>query len=417
MAKMILRIGKISFGALGVIVIVGLVIYSARFLTFAEDPVIEQEVAELTASARAYQANEQYAEAEQIYMDIIRQYPGTDYALNAQKDLAFVYIQAGNDSAAGQAIDTLKNDYTGHPELFTNIYEFAKYYRRRGKLDKARELYQYVFENCPDSDLAAKSLRWVASCEIESGNYSAAEQAIDTLKNDYAGHPELGWLYKLGDEYRRQKKYEEAKQLYQYILDNYPDSEYLIWAKAGIIQSDIALGNDPNITEELDGLIADFVDNPGLPEALCIIGEDYGVKASELKKKGLETEADEYFRKAVSVWERVIHEFPNSDLVPRAYYCSAGCYGHELAEYEKAIEYYQKILDNWPYFDYRRASYAQFGITRCYQNLEKSGRISPEEAATGIIQACNNLLANYPETNPAILQAARKLLDKYKVSK
>ena len=65
----------------------------------------------------------------------------------------------------------------------------------------------------------------VACCEIGLGNDSAAEQAINTLKTDYSGHPELCTnLDAINEEYWFTAKYDEAKALYQHVSGNSSDS-------------------------------------------------------------------------------------------------------------------------------------------------------------------------------------------------
>ena len=116
----------------------------------------------------------------------------------------------------------------------------------------------------------------------------------------------------------------------------------------------------------VDALVADFND---LPKVLCIIGEEYGIKASELKSQGLETEAKEYFQKAVSVWERVIQEFPDCDIIPRAYLSVANYYEKliELGAVTKPeatpkIEYAcQVITENFPGSKYVKPAALKLG--------------------------------------------------------
>jgi tetratricopeptide (TPR) repeat protein len=369
--------------------------------------------------AYQYHKFNKYTKAKQLYQKVIDTWPQSEYAMWSHMGAAASNVALGDDTAVQSNIDRLLADFAGDERLPEAFRDIAYQYHMLEKYDKAVELYQYITDTWPGSFYAMWSQMGAAMSNVALGDEEALQSNIDKLLGFAGGEHDSHIAQAVRDvAYQCHKfgKYEKAKQLYQYILDNYPNSEHVRWAKTDLIKANIALDDEPNINEAINELIAEYSDNPDLPEVLCIIGEEYCVKASELKNQGLETKAREYFRKAISVWERVMNEFPDSDAVPRAYYCSGGCYELELSEYEKAIEYYQKVLDNWPYFDYQRASYAQFGITRCYENLEKSVRISPEEATVGIIQACNNLLANYPETNPVILQASRKLLNKYQVS-
>jgi tetratricopeptide (TPR) repeat protein len=311
--------------------------------------------------------------------------PQSEGHIWAQTNLVQSYVALKNDQAAEAAYEQLLSRFSNNEHITAAMCDVALSYWDAGQPEKTKQVY---------------------------------EEAMNT-RPDYVWERESDEIYHkviFADSCVKLDEPQKALEIYQALTDTWAEAQDNLRAGEALILSKLALGNELNITQKLDGLIAEFADESDLPEVLFEIGENYGIKAYDLKNQGLETEAKEFFQEAVYVWERVILEFPDSDIVPQAYYCSAGSYDLELSEYEKAIEYYQKILDNWPYFDYQRASYAQFGITRCCQNLEKSGKMSAAEAAIRINQACNNLLSNYPGTNPGIIRAAQKLLDKYQVS-
>jgi len=204
-------------------------------------------------------------------------------------------------------------------------------------------------------------------------------------------------------EYRKAGRYDKADQLYQYVVDNQSGNEDMMWVKTGIARLNIALGNDAAVEKTIDILIADFNDHPELPTAIFMLGEEYYNKAFQYENQGQEAEAKEHFRKAISVLKRIIQELPASDTTPQGYCSVALCYYH-LAEYEKAIDYCKKTVDNWPHYNY--AWYAQFLIADCYEKLANSGRIPTADAAAQIRQACERL-ANH--SDPRAVEAARNL--------
>ena len=195
-------------------------------------------------------------------------------------------------------------------------------------------------------------------------------------------------------------------------FDNFvSNTEHSMWSQAALARSKIALGDDPNAQAAIDKLITDFAGHPDLPEAIFSVGEEYCNKAYEYKNQGLLAEAEEYFQKALTVLGKIITELPASTTTVDAYYLSAGCYFF-MDEYEKAIDYFKRTLDNWP--DYGRAWKALFLTIQCYEKLEKAGRIPTEEAAAQIRQACERLLADYPDCIAA--KSARNLLEHWGVS-
>jgi tetratricopeptide (TPR) repeat protein len=177
-------------------------------------------------------------------------------------------------------------------------------------------------------------------------------------------------------EYRKAGRYDKADQLYQYVVDNQSGNEDMMWVKTGIARLNIALGNDAAAEKTIDILIADFNDHPELPTAIFILGEEYYNEALFLREnEGLYEQAKKCYQKAVVVWERIVAELPQSESTDtaHAYYFSAVCYWH-LGEYQKPIEYCQKIVDTWP--DYRYIWHVKRMIDRCSEEIEKSRNIT-----------------------------------------
>ncbi|KPL21578.1 MAG: hypothetical protein AMJ75_09695, partial [Phycisphaerae bacterium SM1_79] len=110
----------------------------------------------------------------------------------------------------------------------------------------------------------------------------------------------------------------------------------------------------------------------------------------------------------IAVWQRIITDLPPSFFTPQAYHFSAVCY-RRMGKYEKAIELYQVVVDNWPNFQY--AWVAHFRIAECYEKLESLGRIPTEDAAVQIRHACQQILTNYPDCMG--VGAARNLLKRW----
>jgi outer membrane protein assembly factor BamD (BamD/ComL family) len=207
-------------------------------------------------------------------------------------------------------------------------------------------------------------------------------------------------VYWFGKEFEAAKKYERAKSIYQQVVWRYPESSHaakaLLAASKMDVLSLIESGADTAAQAALDTLIADFNDHPDLPDAVFVVGEQYYNEAFRYENQRLEAEAKENFRKAIAIWERIITELPpNALYTAQAHNFSAICY-RRMGEYEKAIEYFQKIVHDYPDYDY--ASYAQFVVGRIYVTLKKVGRMSNDEANPKIVQAYENILQKYPDS-------------------
>lgn len=146
---------------------------------------------------------------------------------------------------------------------------------------------------------------------------------------------------------------------------------------------------------------------PGLSEAILQVGHGYYTKARLEEKDGLDEKAKEYYQKAITVWERIITDLPASTgTSPEAYYCSAVVYSQELGDYLKGIDYYQKVVDNWP--DYTFAWRAQFFVGMYYEKLRNSGNVPESEVIPKIEQAYQSVIEKYPDSK-SVPYAALKL--------
>jgi len=414
--------------------------------------------------------NGQYGQAEQIYLQILKDYPGSDHALKAQKKLAMLYINTGEDSQAEIAYQQLIANFSQNPGVAKAVWQIAQTYKKAREYQKAIELYRYVVNNwpgdiialsaqsslaisfelssdkaaadaayerllqvLPDYEVTAEDVYWIAKTfnwanlaakasgvhqynvehfpgekhalwsqvevifhHIRSGDESASDTEVDRFLSIFAGHPALPRdVYNVAKEYDKAGRHRKALELYQYVIEHRPADED-IYARMSASMAYIGLGDDANALAVTDGLIFDFYDHSDLAGVVFHIGEQYYEKAFRAENEALETQAKENFEKALTVWEKIITDLPVSDPnTPKAYYFSAVCYRRQ-GEYEVAIEYYSIVLDNWPNYEY--AWVAQFRIARCYEKLASSGRIPKTEAAAQICQACEKLLANYPES-------------------
>jgi len=108
--------------------------------------------------------------------------------------------------------------------------------------------------------------------------------------------------------------------------------------------------------------------------------------------------------------EAVMTQFPVAgQITARACHIAAECY-RTRGEPKKALEYYEKIVSNWP--DYENAPEAQFMIARTFEQLKRAKAIPEADANATIRSAYERLTALYP--NSLAAKAARQCLTTYK---
>ena len=293
------------------------------------------------------------------------------------------------------------NDYSQHSELPKYISDLADVYWNMKKYDKSKELYQYVAQNSSDIGLAIKGQTWVAGSEIQLGNYTAAEQAIETLKTNYLQSPELPkYISDLADVYRNMKKYDKSKELFQYTIDNSSDASLVLYARVGQVCSEILLGNDTAAEQAISSLMNDYSGQPGLPEAVVGIGErGYYPRAWASSEEGDQQLAKIYFQKLISLYENhVLDKLSNEIIKPEVYMLLGVSYGR-LDDYQQSIFYYERCLSEFPNGLY--AGNYQFMVGRNYEKMLEAGQISKSEAIPLITNAYEKLLEDHPDCKVA----------------
>ena len=194
--------------------------------------------------------------------------------INCLKTLAILLIAGLFASGIACADEELTAE-----ELLTqckNKYAYAEDLWELGRYDEIKTLYQYISENCPDSDLVMKSQIWTAGCDIHLGNYSAADKMIETVKNKYSQQENLcAELDSLCDEYWIMQKYDKAKALYQYIAQNSSDSDLPRRARTWAAGCEIYLGNDSAVDQAITELMNDYSESPGFYHSVLSIVREY----------------------------------------------------------------------------------------------------------------------------------------------
>ncbi|MBA7681660.1 Cell division coordinator CpoB [subsurface metagenome] len=378
---------------------------------FADHPELPGEVYKIEAQ---YWRMKRYEDVKLLCEYIAENHSDSDLAIKARTSVAAADILLGNYAAAQAGIDAVIRDFAEDPELARMLWKLGIVSWIGEKYDWSRQFYQRVVDTWPESSYAKRSQIGIIRADIKLGGNPSVLAGVDELIADFADHPELpGEVYELAYDCHLLKRYEDARQLWQRVVDSCPDRNDMIVMRSriGVIMVDIDLGDDPSALAGVDALIANFYDHPRLPQAVFRIGEQYYRLASAYRNQGLEIQSTESFAKAITVWERILRDI-SVELDPRypphAYYSSAISFGY-LGQHETAINYYQALVDNWP--DYKFAGIALFRIGRAYESLRKSGAVSKSEADSETRSAYEQLLEKYPTCIAA--KSARRWLDRH----
>jgi tetratricopeptide (TPR) repeat protein len=411
MAKKVLAASGISL--LIVLAIVVVVLIATKAWT---------DVASDFEQAEQYKQDRQYEQAAELYEAVATDYPDSNYAQEAQRnvevlELLDVYLSAEEGPVNDKTLHKVLDDI-GDAGMLAVHYHIALRYEKSQRYEEAVSVYQELLRDHSDTDYGLQSQRNLVNLYISLADDPNAQDALKTLIADFSWHSGLpGALYKVATRFEKYRIYDQSTSLYQYILDSYSDPNEFGWytarAQLGIpkdqILSYIDAMDHNSAFMALDDLMVDFNDHKYLPDVIYRVGLEYYRRAFELENEGFANDAQDHFQNAVSILEIVIDDHNGSDAYPKACYSSGDCY-RKIGDYAKSIQCYQKVVDEHP--DFRTAYNAQFLVGHNYERMKKEGLLSKPEADPLTKAAYEQLLQAYPDC--AFARYAKRWLSRYK---
>jgi len=169
--------------------------------------------------ADAYMKDKNYEQAEAIYQQIVTDFPDSNDALEAQKQLTILYIKQDNQPQADAALQKLLTNFSERNGIAEAVNKVADHYRWSRQYEEARRLYQDVVDNWPDDEYAIWSQKSLATSNIQLGDDPNAAAAIEKLLTNFSEHKQIARaVYNVARTYSISKRYEKACELYQYVI-------------------------------------------------------------------------------------------------------------------------------------------------------------------------------------------------------
>ena len=397
--------------------------YESLINAFADHPDLPRKLhEEIGYTLRENRVVGRPAKARQIYQYMKQRWP--QRGLSCQAGIIQCYMKEGDWDNTSTAIDELLSDYADS-DLSTAIYDLAYQYRSHKKWEKSRDLYKYALSQWPQHNQAMKAMRYAIKADIKLGNNADAQ--IENLITAYADNPKIGSeLTELADDYRGQNKWAQARELYEYCLKNWPQSEDAMRLELYVAMATIKLGEYEKADQAIDSLASTYADNPEIGSELTELADAYGsqnkwAKARELYEYCLTNwpQSEDAMRLTRYVARATIKlgEYEKADQAISdmiSTYGSDPKIGSELTEladdyatdrnYEKAASLYTQVVDTWPAGE--GAVPAQTRLARMYIEIGDYTK-----AAQAVEKLKNELSAS-----PGIVEALEDVGDKYELS-
>ncbi len=370
--------------------------YQKLITDFSANPLLSTSVYNI---AEAYRNSSKFDKSLLVYQDVVTKWPSDAQALWAQRGVAVSFIALGKLTEARDELNKLKTDYSTDPNVAEAVFGVADAYYWFGKYSEADGVYKDVAASYPKSDFAMWAQMGLAISAIAQNKDSVAAAAKDNLLAAFPSHPKLPEaLFYIAARYDFSKKYDKAIPLYQHIAAAFPQSPQAADARFAIAKIGIISLFDTSRVNEgmtaVDKLMTDFKSHPTLASTLSRdIAEQFYIKAFESEKIGLAAQTVDYLTRATTIWEKVINEFGEKADMSEECCWTAESY-KKLNKYDKAVVFYQKLLNKYP--QHKMAWNAQFMTGYCYEALTASGKLTETETEGKTKEAYGKLLEKYP---------------------
>jgi tetratricopeptide (TPR) repeat protein len=298
----------------------------------------------LNEIAEGYRQGRMYQPAKSVSQYVLDNFPSSDQCLWAQRGIVLSDLALGNLDAAKAGIQQLEGRFAKQQGVIWATSEVAEMSSKLGRHEQARDLFQFNLSNCPDRDDTIWSLRGFVAESIALKDEASIDAGIQKLFSEYSASKNLPMaavhigmdLCKAG--------HPRASELFQYVIDKYPDHEQAMFAKACTGQVFLQRGQDSQAEAIYQKILADYANAPGLADALDLMAEGYYSEAlSECgsPEDAVPQRAVERFEKALAKWQTAANlASATPHFAARVCYLTGMCL-QRLKQYDKMIECYQ----------------------------------------------------------------------------
>ena len=337
--------------------------------------------------ARSYRDNRQFSEAEQQYTNITSNYPQTDYALTAYKELAIMQVDLEAAPAAETTRQGLMQAFANHPDISEAVNHIGDAWRQKGYHTEAISIYNDVTSRWPNEGHAMWSAMGRAICYAHLEEDVAAQAEVDAMITTFAEQQGLAQaISSVGDGYRKLEKWEKSRSQYRYVVENHPKEQTALWSGMGLAIASVRLNDLETAAQSTASLLADFPEDVRLSNAACQIADEYrriqkydaacplyqyvvdhfpeaefalwsrmGLAIANVRTRNLDTAV--YF--AARSAEKLLADFPEDPRMNYAVGQIADAY-RQAKQYEAACPLYQYVVDNFPESGY--ALWSRMGL-------------------------------------------------------
>ncbi|MEP0821389.1 MAG: tetratricopeptide repeat protein [Ignavibacterium sp.] len=310
----------------------------------------------LYAIAWAYQTKKDYANAIEWYRKLPAQYPDSDLIPASMVRTGECYFGMREFRKAIEELSASRQEIKRPNELGEALYLIAESYYHLGEYEEARKAYEHVLATVPGHRLTADILYALGWTYMKLGNFVMAEATFDRIARE-DGSLAISALFRRGVAQKLGGKPDAALETWKQALDRDPAGSY---ADNALYETGLLKYERDEVAQAealFDRVVREF---PGSD----VRADSYRMKGECLIAKSEFQRAKEAFAAAVAV--------PNGSFEARsnALY-QLGWSAFKLEEFRGAVETFTQFLEQ--YGDHPKAPEARYWRGESYYRLEEYG--------------------------------------------
>jgi TolA-binding protein len=292
---------------------------------------------DIDKAEKLYEAGK-YSQAEQGYQNIINKadpnrLEDLELAFQARKKLPLVYLGMDQQIQAQAAVQQLLANNHDHELLPQAISEIVVQAKELDKTLQVGQVYQNILEAQPKHPQAIWLKMGIAIINAHLSNDEAVDSTLQNIIAQHAGDDRAAEAFnQTAAAYRKLSQYDKARNIYQYVVDNWSNLDRAVFSQQGLALCNIDLDDQVAADAAVQKLLADNAGSKYMPEIMLSIGEEYSVKNKP--------------DKAIMFHQYVLDKHPDSPIAVWSQGEKALCY-LELGEKEAAQAATQELLQKF----------------------------------------------------------------------
>lgn len=289
-------------------------------------------------------AGKAYNDAIRYYKKFINEYSGTSFSAVLKDYLALAYMSQGNWNKAVDTWQAIVDEYPQSPIGETILFAIGETYSRQIKdLQKAIDTYEDFVRKNPQSKIIKHAEFQIGRLYFIKNDFSKAIQVFKELIKKYPGEEQLcvDSLLAIAACHEKQGEWEKAIGVYKDVRADYRDTPAALSIPLFIAQHYVK----ENLLSEAEGAFQE-----------AISGYEKIIRENPNTNKAAEAQdfislaylSQQKWPQAISSLQALAAAYPNDPRASKSLFTLAIIYQKQLNKPEKAIEIFTKFIEQYP---------------------------------------------------------------------